>query len=102
VEVKGAWRDVAPLDGALLINCGDYLSLAMTAGRYVSPRHRVLGPRPGDGERTSFVFFSYPGYEAEVPAVEARAGQRYSLLMEQDPEKAGGAFPSLIHLPSAP
>jgi isopenicillin N synthase-like dioxygenase len=35
------WIDVPVVDGALVLNIGDYLSL-LTHGRFISPLHRVI------------------------------------------------------------
>jgi isopenicillin N synthase-like dioxygenase len=72
----GEWRDVAPLPGALVVNCGDYFSL-LTEGRYVSPLHRVVA---GDRERLSGVFFYYPAHDARIPVL---GRQTHSLLQNQ-------------------
>ncbi|KAJ1559733.1 hypothetical protein HK405_009551 [Cladochytrium tenue] len=82
----GVWRTVRPVPGALTVNAGDYLAL-LTGGQVVSPLHRVVRPRAADGgDRTSFVFFFYPGYDSEaVPAggSEVVADRGVSLLKDQ-------------------
>ena len=76
VMQDGEWHDVAPLPGALVVNCGDYFSL-LTKGRYVSPLHRVVA---GSRERLSGVFFYYPAHDASIPTL---GRQSYSLLQNQ-------------------
>ena len=95
VHRHGEWHDVAPVPGALTTNIGDYVSL-LTAGKFHSPLHRVV---TGDAERTSWVFFSYPDFEARIPAVEDAAGS-YSLFTDQrtpaqrSAAAAGGGSPA--------
>jgi len=61
------WTDVVPVEGAIVINGGDYLSL-YSGQRYHSPVHRVLAPRGEDSDRFSFVLFFYPNYFSVVPS----------------------------------
>jgi isopenicillin N synthase-like dioxygenase len=63
---RGEWTDVPAIDGAIVINGGDYLSL-YSGGRYHSPIHRVLAPRGQNPDRYSFVLFFYPNYYSEIP-----------------------------------
>jgi isopenicillin N synthase-like dioxygenase len=77
----GQWRDVAPVPGALVVNCGDYLSM-LTGGSYISPLHRVIAEHR---ERLSAVFFYYPAYDARIPVLGT---QSYSLLHNQ--QQRGG------------
>ncbi|KAJ3408660.1 hypothetical protein HDV05_004791 [Chytridiales sp. JEL 0842] len=65
-ESKDAYVTVNPVPGTFVVNAGDYLSL-ITRGRVVSPLHRVV---TAEEERTSFVFFWYPRYEARIPIME--------------------------------
>jgi isopenicillin N synthase-like dioxygenase len=58
------WKDVPTVANALVINAGDYLHI-LSEGRYHSPVHRVLCPPKGK-ERTSFVFFYYPGFDTTL------------------------------------
>lgn len=58
------WMDIPPLDGSVVINGGDFLSLA-SRGRYISPIHRVISPA-GDKDRMSFVYFYYPNYNTRL------------------------------------
>ena len=72
-EGGGAFLDVpANLPGnPLVVNGGDYLSF-LSSGRYLSPVHRVVSPKAR--ERTSFVFFSYPGFNSTIPEIKAKSG----------------------------
>ena len=58
------WKAVPTVSKGLIINAGDYLSI-LSQGRYHSPIHRVLCP-PAGRERTSFVFFYYPGFHSSL------------------------------------
>lgn len=73
----GEWVDVPPVEGALLVNIGDYVSL-LTAGAFHSPLHRVV---TAEKERTSFTLFAYPDYHAAVPM--APVASRTSLFSDQ-------------------
>ncbi|CAM9609787.1 unnamed protein product, partial [Scytosiphon promiscuus] len=62
------WIDVpCAQEDALVFNCGDYLSL-LSNGRLKSPVHQVVTTGV---ERTSFVFFYYPNFNAKLPAAPA-------------------------------
>jgi isopenicillin N synthase-like dioxygenase len=63
------WVDVPVVDQGIVINAGDYLH-RLSGGRYHSPIHRVLCPSNGL-ERTSFVFFYYPGYYSKMPSIDS-------------------------------
>jgi isopenicillin N synthase-like dioxygenase len=52
----GVWVDIAPPEGALVINVGDMLQ-RLTAGALPSTTHRVLNPPP---ERRHLPRYSYP------------------------------------------
>jgi len=81
VHVDGEWKDITPCPDGVLVNCGDYLSLA-TAGKYLSPLHRVvLHPTQF---RKSMVLFYYPNYEAELPT---SAPGNLSLFSQQAPKE---------------
>lgn len=80
VHIDGEWKDIVPCPDGVLVNCGDYLSLA-TAGQYKSPLHRVvLHPTQ---YRKSMVLFYYPNYEAELPTA---APGNLSLFTQQAPK----------------
>ncbi|GAB0489619.1 hypothetical protein MMPV_000844 [Pyropia vietnamensis] len=85
----GVWAPVPPHDGAVVVHCGDYLSLA-SRGAVVSPRHRVV---LGSGPRTSLVFFAYPGVTAAVP-LGAEGVPGLSVAADQRPEGEGGVADS--------
>ncbi|CAM9174576.1 unnamed protein product [Choristocarpus tenellus] len=57
------WLDVPCVEDALVVNCGDYLSL-FSGGKLRSPVHQVVTKGL---ERTSFVFFYYPSFDATLP-----------------------------------
>lgn len=87
------WWDVPPLKGAIATNIGDYIAL-LTRGRFHSPLHRVVtGPR----DRTSWVFFSYPDYDANIPLIGeegATAGGERTLSLLADQTVGAGAVSS--------
>eukprot|EP01006_Ploeotia_vitrea_P004621 TRINITY_DN115014_c0_g1_i1.p1 TRINITY_DN115014_c0_g1~~TRINITY_DN115014_c0_g1_i1.p1 ORF type:complete len:338 (-),score=20.91 TRINITY_DN115014_c0_g1_i1:123-1136(-) len=78
---NGTWKDIPPVAGSLIVNIGDYVSLMNNS--FKSPLHRVV---TGEQERTSFVFFYYPSYDAEIPKVDVDTGKdsAYSLLKNQN------------------
>lgn len=61
---QGQWQDVPFVPDALVVNGGDFLRLVL-GGATNSPIHRVLAPTIR--ERTSFVYFAYPGHDSIVP-----------------------------------
>ena len=89
------WKDVAADPGLLVVNGGDYLRL-ISGGRYNSPRHRVLSPR--SRERTSFVFFFYPGYNSPLAAAPAPAGSDSSGVSTPG-GRSEGSFNTLLATP---
>ena len=74
------WVDIAPVEGALLVNVGNMMEL-WSGGRFVSTPHRVTSPT--GAERHSFPYFAIPRHDVRVepllprlegfdrPAVEA-------------------------------
>lgn len=56
---EGAWLNVQPIPGQLIVDSGDMLQL-MTNGRIPSTTHRVLAPPDADGPRLSMPFFIHP------------------------------------------
>eukprot|EP01038_Epipyxis_sp_PR26KG_P013925 gene13925-18674_t len=71
---NNSWIDVPYVDGGLVVNGGDYLSLLSTAdrnafkhyGKLHSPIHRVLSQ---ESERYSSVFFFYPDFDSKLQPV---------------------------------
>ncbi|SDW28644.1 Isopenicillin N synthase [Amycolatopsis xylanica] len=60
----GAWHDVVPAEGALVINLGD-LTAQWTNDRWRSTLHRVVPPSgPGPSRRQSVAFFFDGDYDA--------------------------------------
>ena len=59
LDTEGAWHDVVPAPGALLVNLGDLLA-RWTNDRWISTLHRVLPPTDATGtlvRRRSAAFF---------------------------------------------
>lgn len=72
----GAWVDVKPTPGALVVNIGD-LMMQWTNDLWRSTMHRVVNP-PRDkalgSRRISLVFFHQPNYDAMVECLDGCAG----------------------------
>ncbi len=98
--VDGRWIDIPAVSDAIVVNCGDYLSL-LTGGRFRSPLHRVV---TGEEERFSAVFFYYPNFDAQIEPLTASGSttaattatatatasvQDYSLLADQNQNRVG-------------
>ena len=70
----GRWVDIAPMEGAFVVNVGNMMEL-WSGGRFVSTPHRVTSPV--DAERHSFPYFAIPRHdvliEPLVPRVEGFA-----------------------------
>ena len=62
---SGAWLDISPPPGSLVINCGDMLQ-RLTGGVLPSTTHRVLNPAP---ERARFPRYSTPYFLHFNPSV---------------------------------
>jgi isopenicillin N synthase-like dioxygenase len=62
-NAAGAWIDVAPIAGTLVVAFGQGLE-ALTGGACASTTHRVLSPRRGEGPRFSVPFFQGVSYDA--------------------------------------
>ncbi len=62
-EKTSQWIDIPYIPNSLVINIGDYFSLA-TDKSYHSPIHRVTCPT--DRDRTSFVYFFYPDFNSNL------------------------------------
>ena len=67
----GAWLDVNPSQGDLVLNCGDMLQ-RLTGGLLPSTSHRVLNPSPERARfpRYSMPFFLHPNFDFEINALE--------------------------------
>lgn len=66
-STAGEWIDVPPVDGAFIVNIGEFLEVA-TQGYLRATRHRVLAPEPGT-DRVSIPFFLSPALDAVIPIV---------------------------------
>ncbi|KAG0559587.1 hypothetical protein KC19_10G116200 [Ceratodon purpureus] len=66
--VDGAWIDVPPVEGTLVVNLGEMLQLA-THGYYLATVHRVLS-LPGSRSRYSIPFFFNPCLDAEAKPMD--------------------------------
>ncbi len=64
-DASGAWIDVPPAEGALVVNFGQLLS-DWTGGRIKATEHRVHG---GLAERFSVPFFFEPAVDAKITAL---------------------------------
>jgi isopenicillin N synthase-like dioxygenase len=90
---QGQWRDVPFVPDALVVNGGDFLRLVL-GGATRSPIHRVLAPIVR--ERTSFVYFAYPGHDSHMPqassspTVGADGEIEYNTLDPTGAEHLGG------------
>ena len=62
VEAEGAWIDVEPVEGALVINTGDMMQV-WSNDRFTAALHRV-SPRVND-ERYSIPYFFNPSYDCD-------------------------------------
>jgi isopenicillin N synthase-like dioxygenase len=93
VNSDAGWYTVRPEfdQGKIFVNTGDFMAIA-SAGRYISPLHRVLSPevrkRNSEGdvkavERKSCVFFYYPNYNAQIPKLADGCQQTYSVFTDQ-------------------
>lgn len=68
LDTDGAWHDVIPVPGALLINLGDLLA-RWSNDRWISTLHRVLAPIDDDGvmyRRRSAAFFHDGNFDAVI------------------------------------
>ena len=72
----GAWRDVQPLPGTLIINLGDMMA-RWTNNRWRSTLHRVANPADDEAamsRRQSIAFFCHPNYDAEIACLAGCSG----------------------------
>jgi hypothetical protein len=86
-NTSGDWIDVKPIDGTLVVACGQGLE-ALTAGVCASTTHRVLSPRRGEGPRFSVPFFQGVSYDARFEEMDVPSEVR--LLRQQVLGKTGG------------
>lgn len=77
---ENEWQSIDPVEGSIVVNCGDYISL-FSGGRIKSPLHRVVN---GGNDRYSLVFFYYPNFDASIPKMDDSSLLRsVSLLHDQ-------------------
>ena len=71
----GAWIDVMPGPGELVVNLGDMMA-RWTNDRWRSTLHRVVNPPPefAGERRQSLAFFQHPNYDAEIACLETCQG----------------------------
>jgi isopenicillin N synthase-like dioxygenase len=65
---SGEWVDVPVIEGALVINLGDFL-MRWTNDRWVSNRHRVINPplaSDANASRLSLIYFCNCNYDATI------------------------------------
>ncbi len=78
MHVEGAWHDVVPAEGALLVNLGDLLA-QWTNDTWRSTLHRVLPPARG-ARRRSAAFFHEANHDAVISCLPSchvsRGGRR--------------------------
>jgi isopenicillin N synthase-like dioxygenase len=74
-NAAGAWIDVPPIDGTLVVAFGQGLE-ALTGGMCASTTHRVLSPLRGEGPRFSVPFFQGVSYDARFEAMSVPDGVR--------------------------
>lgn len=77
LDSDGAWHDVRPAPGALLINLGDLLA-RWTNDRWLSTMHRVLAPIDADGNpslRRSAAYFHDGNADARVSCLPGCADE---------------------------
>jgi len=71
----GAWIDVAPVEGTLVVAVGQGLE-ALTGGVCASTTHRVLSPEAGKGARYSVPFFQGVAFDASFEPIDMPADVR--------------------------
>lgn len=77
LDSEGAWHDVVPAPGALLVNLGDLLA-RWTNDHWISTLHRVLPPTDGDGQlvrRRSAAFFHDGNADAVISCLPGCASE---------------------------
>lgn len=65
----GRWVDIAPMEGALVVNVGNMMEL-WSGGRFVSTPHRVTSPV--GAERHSFPYFAIPRHDVLIEPLAPR------------------------------
>ncbi|MGW7268992.1 isopenicillin N synthase family dioxygenase [Streptomyces sp. NPDC054864] len=89
----GAWHDVTPVDGALLVNLGD-LTARLTNDRWMSTLHRVKPPivRGGIVRRRSAAYFHDGNVDAVISTLpshlDASGGLAHEPILVRDHIKA--------------
>lgn len=91
VQTKGgAWIEVPPIDGTLVVNIGDMLEF-WTAGAYKSTKHRVRNI--SNETRNSLAFFYDPQYDTPLEALSgARKNEPPKTALEHLLEKISTSF----------
>lgn len=76
---SGDWLDVAPPEGAIILDTGDMMS-AVTNGVMPATTHRVINPEgPSEGARFSMPFFMHPRPDAVLTPLIERRGFHHSV-----------------------
>lgn len=75
----GSWLPIQSLEGHLVVNAGDMLSLC-SGGRIPSTRHRVVNPVGANVPRYSVPFFTHPRPEVILPQTGPGADPQKSIL----------------------
>ena len=98
---ENEWINVPAIPGTLVINGGDFLQL-LSRGRYKSPIHRVVCPTEEQGERYSFVYFYYPGYDTEFDQLQARIADEVNANGDTEPKTENrGHYNTLLKSPGS-
>eukprot|EP00812_Abedinium_dasypus_P012587 NODE_6098_length_530_cov_218.389474.p1 GENE.NODE_6098_length_530_cov_218.389474~~NODE_6098_length_530_cov_218.389474.p1 ORF type:complete len:120 (+),score=32.96 NODE_6098_length_530_cov_218.389474:3-362(+) len=67
----GLWLDCPPMPDTFVVNAGDLIQV-WTNDAFLSNRHRVINPPPGDAsDSLSVVFFAGPHFDATVECLPA-------------------------------
>ena len=83
VKAGGAWIDVRPVPGTLVINAGDLIQ-RWTNDRWVSNVHRVVNPprdRTTGTRRLSIVLFTGPNSDAEISCLPGCGAAHYPPIL---------------------
>ena len=87
------WIDVPPIENTVVVNVGDFAELLSHVNHepgetFTSPIHRVQ--HCSRGARKSFVFFSYPRHDYEIPkdvverVKDGKGGRGFNTLLGDD------------------